>query len=220
VVVNTSTWLPERRVIDAGAVSSFDPSPNHRLLAIGSLSGEVIVVAADSYRVIRRLRAHGPVNSVKFSPDSTRLAAVGGSGRLDVWDIRTGRAVFAQPPSIGGVGTSVQWLPDGNTIVYAGWGGRAILFDIARAVVRGVPFPVFRDAGQGSAYIVPATADRLALLPGYRSVGQTREGVVYSLKPADWLAQACDVAGRDLTRTEWAAYVPERPYRKTCSELS
>jgi DNA-binding SARP family transcriptional activator/WD40 repeat protein len=220
VVVNTSTWRPERRVLDPGDVSSLDLSPNHRLLAVGLLSGEVIVVDPDGYRVIRRLPAHGPVNSVKFSPDSSRLAAVGESGRLDLWNVETGRAAFARPPSLGNSGTSVQWLPDRKTIVYGSWSGRAVLFDTARRTVRGVPIPVFRDAGHGSFYIVPTKADRLELVPGYRYVGQTREGVVYSLNPADWLAQACAVAGRDLTQAEWAAYVPERPYRRTCGELN
>ena len=30
------------------------------------------------------------------------------------------------------------------------------------------------------------------------------------------LAQACTMAGRDLTPTEWAQSFGDRPYRKTC----
>ena len=123
-------------------------SANHRLLAVGLLSGEVIVADPDSYRVIRRLRAHGLVNSVRFSPDSSRLAAVGGSGRLDRWEVETGRAAFAWPPSLGNTGTSVQWLPDGNTIVYGSWSGRAVLYDVARDVVRGVPSRSYATRGR------------------------------------------------------------------------
>ena len=63
--------------------------------------------------MIRRLRAHGLVNSVRFSPDSSRLAAVGGSGRLDIWEVETGRAAFVRPPALGNTGTFVQWLPVG-----------------------------------------------------------------------------------------------------------
>jgi hypothetical protein len=42
---------------------------------------------------------------------------------------------------------------------------------------------------------------------------------VYSLNPADWLAHACAVADRDLTKAEWTAYIPERHYRETCGQL-
>jgi len=41
----------------------------------------------------------------------------------------------------------------------------------------------------------------------------------YPADPSGWLREACGVAGRDLTRVEWNRFVPERPYRATCSEL-
>jgi hypothetical protein len=34
-----------------------------------------------------------------------------------------------------------------------------------------------------------------------------------------WLQAACDAAGRDLTMIEWRRYVPESPWRPTCSDL-
>ena len=34
-----------------------------------------------------------------------------------------------------------------------------------------------------------------------------------------WLEAACDAAGRDLTRVEWRRYLPESPWRPTCSDL-
>ena len=38
----------------------------------------------------------------------------------------------------------------------------------------------------------------------------------YPLDPARWLARACTVAGRDLTRAEWDRYLPDRPYAPVC----
>jgi hypothetical protein len=55
------------------------------------------------------------------------------------------------------------------------------------------------------------------LFPGYRFIGQTRQGVVYPLDPSDWLAHACSIVQRDLTPAEWAIYLPGRPYRPTCN---
>jgi hypothetical protein len=38
----------------------------------------------------------------------------------------------------------------------------------------------------------------------------------FSLSPDVWKRQACLVAGRELTRQEWADAVPGRPYRAVC----
>ena len=77
---------------------------------------------------------------------------------------------------------------------------------------------MFADAGAGDVQIAQVADGRLALFPGYRSIGQTREGVVYPLEPADWLAHACSIVRRDLTRAEWNVHLPGRPYRPTCGE--
>jgi WD40 repeat protein len=112
------------------------------------------------------VRATGDVADLAFSHDGSMLAAVGGSKRLDVWNVDSGRPVFAQPPYFTGVGTSVEWLPDGQTVAYAGTDGRAVLFDLAHTVVRGLPLPVFRDNGGGAVFIAPIQGNRLALFPG------------------------------------------------------
>jgi WD40 repeat protein len=220
VVVNTSTWRPERRILASGVVNSVATSPDGRLLAVGYDSGQVLLADAITYRLVRSLTAHvGAVRSLAFSPDGSRLAAVGGNKRLDVWEVADGRSMFERPPYLGGAGLSVQWQRDGSTVVFGGDDGLAVRFDVVHGVVRGVPFPVFRDGGGGYVFVAPAHGDQLGLLPGTRSRGVPREGMIYSLDPVDWLAHACDVVQRDLTTAEWAAYVPQRPYRGTCTQL-
>ena len=44
--------------------------------------------------------------------------------------------------------------------------------------------------------------------------------VTWDLTPDHWLDRACELAGRDLTRAEWARYLPDQPYRRTCSDHS
>jgi DNA-binding SARP family transcriptional activator/WD40 repeat protein len=221
VVVNTSTWLPERRIIEGGGVYALTTSPDGRLIAAGDVSGRVVLADTSTYRVIRILQARDTVRGLAFSPDGSRLAAVGDSKRLDVWDVDSGRSVLAQPALFRGAGASLNWLPGGHTLVYGGEDGQAVLFDVDRQTVRGVPLPVFRDGGVGQALIPPIRGDQLALLPGWRTgYAARREGAVYSLRPADWLARACEVVGRDLTQAEWAAYLPAAPRRPTCNDLS
>ena len=43
---------------------------------------------------------------------------------------------------------------------------------------------------------------------------------VWNIDPATWPASACERAGRNLTRDEWARYMPaDEPYRSTCPQL-
>jgi len=37
---------------------------------------------------------------------------------------------------------------------------------------------------------------------------------------SSWLAHACAVAGRNLTKEEWRRFVPGHPYRKTCPSFA
>ena len=218
VVIDTATWSPVSRVLPPGNATAITVSPDGRVLAVGYDSGDVHLADAGTYRVTHRLHVNGNVRAVAFSDDGARLAAVGGSRRLDVWDPRSGEEVLAGAPSFAGAGVSVRWLPRMHTAVYGGEDGQAALYDTDAAVQRGVSLPVFADAGTGDVQIAPVTDGRLALFPGWRFIGQTREGVVYPLEAADWLAHACSIVRRDLTRAEWNVYLPGRPYRPTCGE--
>ncbi len=40
----------------------------------------------------------------------------------------------------------------------------------------------------------------------------------HDLSAADWIASACAAAGRELTPTEWAHFLPGYPYRHVCAE--
>jgi WD40 repeat protein len=44
--------------------------------------------------------------------------------------------------------------------------------------------------------------------------------ILWSLDPAVWIQKACQIVGRNLTRSEWARYFGDRgePYRKTCDQ--
>jgi hypothetical protein len=38
----------------------------------------------------------------------------------------------------------------------------------------------------------------------------------WDLRPATWVANACTIAGRNLTPQEWAAALPGRAYQRLC----
>jgi hypothetical protein len=72
------------------------------------------------------------------------------------------------------------------------------------ASVRGQPAHV---------YLLPAPTNELVALSGEGA------GRRWSLDPMEWVRQACAVVGRDLTSDEWNQYLPDRPYRPTCTDL-
>jgi hypothetical protein len=48
-------------------------------------------------------------------------------------------------------------------------------------------------------------------------VYETDVGLVWEVDPERWKARACAVAGRGLTREEWAEFLPDRAYEPSCA---
>jgi hypothetical protein len=42
-------------------------------------------------------------------------------------------------------------------------------------------------------------------------------GVIWNVDPAAWEARACQVAHRNLTRTEWSTYLPGETFQNVCA---
>jgi hypothetical protein len=50
-------------------------------------------------------------------------------------------------------------------------------------------------------------------------VDAERQARTAQVSPDVWLRDACAVAGRDLDATEWRRYLPDVPFRRTCTDL-
>lgn len=104
----------------------------------------------------------------------------------------------------------VEWLDD-STIASTGSDGLIALFDTRRGLLRAT-MPASADARAAYTYLLSTSRSAVAALSG------GAPGRRYSLDPERWLEHACDVAGRDLTRDEWASYLPGRSYESTCPD--
>jgi WD40 repeat protein/DNA-binding SARP family transcriptional activator len=145
--------------------------------------------------------------AIRFSPDG-RLVAVGdSSGRVVFWDPATGKRVGQPLVGHGGAVTSLGFDPRGATLVTASRDGKLRLWDVATRKLVGAPLPG-SDTG-GSVHFFP---------DGKRVLGvfESGSGIVWNVDPAAWKARACRVARRNLTRTEWRDFLPERRYRPVC----
>jgi WD40 repeat protein len=148
---------------------------------------------------------------VSFSPDGRWIAVTGRSG--DVYLIDAAFSGFLRERIVSGAALlQAEWL-DNRTVALAAADGTVTLFDAARGQPRGPAIPATGDGLPAHVHLMPVTSDELVAVSG------ERPGRRWSLDPMDWVRLACAVAGRDLTRPEWGRYLPDRPYRPTCTDL-
>jgi WD40 repeat protein len=123
-----------------GPVRSVVFSPDGALLAsaggqagdevIGGPGGEVSIWDAATGQSIRTLPQGQSehVCNLAFSPDGKRLASVGGSKTIKVWEVSTGQELLALDEDVGPVST-VAFSPNGAWLVSAGWHGAVRIWD-------------------------------------------------------------------------------------------
>jgi DNA-binding SARP family transcriptional activator/WD40 repeat protein/energy-coupling factor transporter ATP-binding protein EcfA2 len=151
---------------------------------------------------------------LSYSVDGSLLAVGGAEGMLAVFDTESSRLL--RPPVrvhddfVG----QVEWLPDGHTVVTTSPDGRAALYDVDRGLVRTSALPGSGRGSAGYTYVLSMGEDHLTVVTGAES------GRRYPMELSRWLDYACTVAGRDLTRDEWASYLPDREYRQICTDRS
>jgi hypothetical protein len=102
----------------------------------------------------------------------------------------------------------LEFSADGRLLAARGSDGQVRLVDVlARA-----------QLGE-SMSVTDGVLQTVALHPKGRSLvlGGPQQVVRWDLRPAQWRRAACGLAGRSLTRDEWAAHVGDlATYRRTC----
>ena len=133
-------------------------SPDSSRLVGGDEDAHVYVWNASDGRLLQRLSGHhGPIMSVAFSPDGSRLASAGSgsrdSGELVVWDAQSWQPVQALAER-GGVISAVAWSPDGSRLVSGGGDGKLCWWDLP-----GFECARVREAHQGMVQALKMSPD-------------------------------------------------------------
>jgi WD40 repeat protein len=196
-----------------GAVARAVPSPDGSVVAVVTYefggAQELMVVEAGSGDVRWDGVEPDLWNSVvAWSPDS-RFIATGGeqSGELNLWDATTGDRVTEPAQASAGFVLSVDFAWNGSLIVTGATDGTVRLFDTATLKQVGANIPA-DDNLWAFAHLLPD--DQVLVL------SQSGHAWRWSLDPARWSEQACSVANRTLTESEWQAFLPDREYQPAC----
>lgn len=106
-------------------ITSLDHSPDGKLLAVAGFS-EVLIHRADAKAdedslVARFIGMSERIESVRFSPDGTKLAVCGGSpgtsGEVQIWDVASGQLKLSHPVTFDTV-YGASWSPDGKLVAF------------------------------------------------------------------------------------------------------
>ena len=171
-------------------------------------SGAVEAWDVHTRRRLRRLHFARLPAFARFSPNGRRFAVGNRYGETRVYDTATFKPVTRILSGHAGAIVEATITRDGQTLATGSETGAVQLWDIPTGQSLGAPLP-----GVPSHAVTPAfTPDGGHLVAVYDTGG----AYLWDIRPASLAKQACDVAGRRLTRAEWEAFLPGRGYDPAC----
>jgi WD40 repeat protein len=182
-------------------------SPDGRTLAIAVEQGvEIVDVTTLRQRIV--LSQSETIDTIRFTPDGRYV--VGGSfrGWARLWSTKTGRPVSQGLAGHAGRVTGLAVNPAGDTLAVGDIDGTVRLYDLPTQQPLGVPLPAVPNSP-----VAPEFTPDGAYLFAITDAGRAYR---WDVRPSSWARDACAVAGRTLTRTEWQAALPGRPYAPAC----
>jgi WD40 repeat protein len=178
------------------------------LIALGCCLDASALVSIDvrSGRVLWEHTLTGSYQTAAVNPRTGTVALGRENGQVLFVDPRTGRKVG--PPLVGANGNIayLAFSPDGGTLAVSGPDNTVALWDLTTHKILGTPLGPFPG-------IIPPV---LFEPDGRLLVVLLEQGIEWPMDVPTWERFACQVAGRNLTRTEWHDLVPNRPYQAVC----
>ncbi len=189
-------------------------SPDGKTLVSSSADQTIIFWdVATGQQIDAALTAYSPlINKIAFSPDGSKLAVGKGDNAIvliDVSDKTNVEQIIAHTAYI----LSIAFSPDGKRLALLNADNTLLLWDIATQQSIGQPVTGYRYDAKNS---LRFHQDGKTLFASTDEIGGTI--MVWDIDPASWIAQACQRAGRNLTRAEWAQFGFTEPYRVTCEQ--
>jgi WD40 repeat protein/serine/threonine protein kinase/energy-coupling factor transporter ATP-binding protein EcfA2 len=207
-LVDVERWSVRRRVpVSSGRELGVALSPDGNLLASVGNEGRVLLENVGGGGRTTLAVGKGPAFAVDFSADGNFLAAGLANGAAVLIDLQRRPAEAEALVGHSGYIFDLAFSPDDNLLAVASTSG-VTLWDV----------PTRQRIGE---LVGRSGPSQLAFSPDARSLATTwfdHSLIVWDLDPQAWRRRACEIAGRNLTRTEWDQYVGAEPYRNTCRQ--
>ncbi|TDB97145.1 WD40 repeat domain-containing serine/threonine-protein kinase [Actinomadura sp. 7K534] len=213
--LRTRTLLTERPLFSSGTeVSALAFSPDGGTLAAGI--GRTVRL----WNVSDRRELTPPIGGISgqagvlaFGPDDRTLAVATGNSVV-LWDVRDRRQIGAPITGHSGPVTALAFSRDGTTLATGGDDHLVNLWNVTDQSRIGAPLAGHTGAVRSLVFNAATTT----LTTSDDEATVRRWNIA---RPADPAAIACSIAGRSLTRAEWAQYVaPGIGYRDVCPSPS
>jgi WD40 repeat protein len=188
-------------------------SPDGRLFTVvldnpGLVGGAVETWDVRTRRRVRALQFPKTPSIARFSPDGTLFAVGNGAGQTRAYKTATFKPLTPVLAGEAGGIVGAAITPDNRTLATGSATGAVQLWDVRSGQALGAPLP-----GVPSSGVIPAFApDGSHLVATYAS----GRAYVWDIRSSSLVRQACRVAGRRLTRAEWAEFLPGRAYDPAC----
>ena len=215
---------PNQGILDQQNGIIFDVafSPDGSRLAFGTASAEPIMRLLDWQQAsaTAQLSAEWPivggVNGVTFDPTGDILVVGAGLPQyaLTLWDVKTQQRIGG--PMIGHKYNPwrLAFSPDGELLASGGLDSALRLWDVATGE------PIGPSLTVNPQYMVGAIMGLAFSDDGRTLYTASTDGTLrtWSVAPDAWREEVCAIAGRNLTQAEWARYMLDVPYEKTCPQ--
>jgi WD40 repeat protein len=184
-------------------------SPDGRTVVVPLEAGTIDVYDVASRRRLERLNVDGgSVLAAAFSPDGRLVTGGSEDGRVRVFSTEDWRPLAPAFQAHAGFVFGVEVSPDGRRLLTSGTDGQVRLWDRGTQRPIGAPLPGPRNVAAVAFFAHGGTHVYAVFANG--------RGYRWDVRSRAWNAHACGVAGRQLTRTEWAAVLPGRDYAPAC----
>lgn len=165
--------------------------------------------------IIQELDSVDP-RGVAFNPDGELLVSGNGNDTISIWKILPNfktEIVATRIAHANGV-TGIAISPDGKMMASGGGDQTAILWDITD------PENPTQIANLGHHTSPVLNGGMFFLEDGKTMISASKDEVFFwDINLQSWIESACNIAGRNLTPSEWQQFVgPAIPYHPTCPE--
>jgi len=195
------------------ALGDVSMSPDGRKIAVDAAGNlrypGIQVFDVATHRRIAALSDDDDVwDLARFTPDGRYIVGGSWKGWVRLWSTKTWKPATRV---LRGHAGEVLWesvSPDSRTLATGSFDGTVRLWDLPTQREVGAPL-----IGLPGRLTVPQfTPDGRSLL----AINDAGRAYLWDVRSSSWLRQACAVAGRTLTRSEWQDVLPERTYAPAC----